>query len=200
MIGPLTYLDAALIAVAFISGLLALYRGLSRELLAVVSWIIAGIVGLYFWLAQDALANDLAAQMGVENPIIAKAVLSLAAGLLTLVFVHLLTARISDSILDSPIGMVDRILGFIFGVLRGLVLVVIPYMAYIAYVPDENNHVDFVRNARSLPLIHSTGEALKGVLIERIVPIFEKADGQRPPEIQAEPQGGAQPEPQADAN
>lgn len=180
MIGPLTYLDAALIAVALISGLLALYRGLSRELLAVVSWIIAGLVGLYFWFAQDALATDLATQMDVQQPI-AKGVLSLVAALLSLIFVHLLTARISDSILDSPIGMIDRILGFAFGVVRGLVLVVIPYMAYLAYVPDETQHVDFVKNAKSMPIIRSTGDALKGILIERVVPLFEKDEAEVPP-------------------
>ena len=32
MIGPLTYLDIALIAIALLSGLLAMYRGLTREL------------------------------------------------------------------------------------------------------------------------------------------------------------------------
>ncbi len=180
MIGPLSYLDAALIAVAFISGLLALYRGLSREMLAVVSWIVAGLVGLYFWFAQDALATDLASQMGVQQPI-AKGAMSLLAALLTLIFVHLLTARISDSILDSPIGMIDRILGFIFGLFRGLILVVIPYMAYIAYVPDENEHMDFVKNAKSLPLIRSTGDALKGMLVERFVPMFDKASEAAPP-------------------
>ena len=150
-----------------------MYRGLSRELLAVLSWIIAGLVGLYFWFAQDALATDFAQQMEVQQPI-AKGILSLVAAVLTLIFVHLLTARISDSILDSPIGMIDRILGFIFGLARGLILVVIPYMAYLAYVPDETQHVDFVRNAKTMPLIRSTGDALKGILIERVVPIFEK--------------------------
>ena len=41
MVGPFTYLDFALIAVAFISGLLAMYRGFARERLSIVSWICA---------------------------------------------------------------------------------------------------------------------------------------------------------------
>ena len=45
MIGPLTYLDAALIAVALISGLLAMYRGLTREVLSIVSWAVAALAG-----------------------------------------------------------------------------------------------------------------------------------------------------------
>ena len=37
MLGPLTYLDAAVLAIALISGLLAMYRGLTRELLSISS-------------------------------------------------------------------------------------------------------------------------------------------------------------------
>ena len=52
MIGSLTYLDAALIAIAFISGLLAMYRGLTRELLSILSWIIAALAVLYFVISH----------------------------------------------------------------------------------------------------------------------------------------------------
>ena len=50
MIGPLTYLDAALIGITLLSGLLAMYRGLTRELLSILSWIIAAAAVLYFVL------------------------------------------------------------------------------------------------------------------------------------------------------
>ena len=41
MIGPFSYLDVALLAVAFLSGLLAMYRGLTREVLSILSWAVA---------------------------------------------------------------------------------------------------------------------------------------------------------------
>ena len=41
MLGPLSYLDAALIAIALLSGLLAMYRGFTREILSILSWIVA---------------------------------------------------------------------------------------------------------------------------------------------------------------
>ena len=65
-----------------------------------------------------------------------------------LIVVHLITARISDAILDSRVGMIDRVLGFVFGVVRGFVLIVIPYMFYEAFVPDEKQHFPWVRDAR----------------------------------------------------
>ena len=71
----------------------------------------------------------------------------------------------SDAILDSRVGMVDRVFGVIFGVLRGFLLVVIPYMFYQHFIPDETKHFDWVRNSQSLPYLKSTGASLQSVLV-----------------------------------
>lgn len=164
MIGPLTYLDIGLLAVAFISGILAMYRGFARELLSIISWAIAGAAVLYFVLFHKKFAEDMAAQTGTQVPI-AQIAIGAVIFLIVLIIVHLVTARISDAILDSRIGMIDRVLGLIFGVLRGFLLVVIPYMFYQHFIPDETKHFDWVRNAQSLPYIKSTGQSLQSVLV-----------------------------------
>ena len=46
--GILTYLDAALLAIVAISGLVAMYRGFTREVLSILSWVAAGLALLYF--------------------------------------------------------------------------------------------------------------------------------------------------------
>jgi membrane protein required for colicin V production len=89
--------------------------------------------------------------------------------LVVLVIVHLITSRISDTVLDSRIGAIDRILGFAFGVLRGFVLVVIPYMFYESFVPDPRQQAPWVREAISLPYIKSTGDSFR-VMLVRLVP------------------------------
>jgi hypothetical protein len=58
MIGPLSYLDAALLALGLISALLAMYRGLMRELLSIVSWAVAAAAGyLAFKKAQESVSR-----------------------------------------------------------------------------------------------------------------------------------------------
>jgi membrane protein required for colicin V production len=164
MIGPLTYLDAAVLAIALLSGLLALYRGLTREVLSIVSWAVAAGAVLYFVLYHKKIAEEMAQQ--IHAPVqFAQIGIGAIIFLIVLVVVHLITARISDTILDSRIGMIDRILGFGFGVLRGFVLVVIPYMFYESFVPDPKEQVPWVREAKSLPLIKSTGETFKTILV-----------------------------------
>jgi membrane protein required for colicin V production len=163
MIGPLTYLDAALIAVSFISGLLAMYRGLTRELLSIVSWAVAGLAVLYFVLNHKKFAEDIAQQMGAQVAI-AQIAIGSVIFLIVLIIVHLITAWLSDAVLDSSVGMIDRILGFVFGVLRGFVLIVIPYMFYESFIPDPNNQLPWVRESKSLPYIKSTGDSIRATL------------------------------------
>lgn len=187
MIGPLTYLDAALLAVAFISGLLAMYRGFTRELLSIVSWAVAGGATLYFVLFHKQFAKEMADQMGAQLAI-AQIVIGAVIFLIVLIVVHLLTARISDSILDSRVGMIDRVLGFVFGVVRGFVLIVIPYMFYEAFFPDPKQQIEWVREAKSLPYIKSTGNSFRQILV-RYVPSQDKA----PPGTPGEQQGFVNP-------
>lgn len=167
MIGSLTYLDAALIAVGFISGLLAMYRGLAREVLSIVSWLAAAAVGAWIFFTKKDLSADVAAQTGLP-PQIALAVVALVVALIVLILVHLITARISDAILDSRVGMIDRVLGFLFGVARGFILLVIPYMFYESFFPNEKEHFPWIRDAASLPYIKSAGATIRSILVQYV--------------------------------
>ena len=163
MIGPLTYLDAALIAVCFISALLAMYRGLTRELMSILSWVAAAGATLFFVLNYKKVAEDMAQQLGTQVAV-AQIAIGAVIFLIVLIVVHLITARISDAILDSSVGMIDRILGFLFGLVRGFLLVVIPYMFYASFIPDETQHLPWIRDGLSTPYIRSTGNPIRGVL------------------------------------
>jgi membrane protein required for colicin V production len=162
MIGPLTYLDVAVLAIASFSGLLALYRGLTREILSIVSWGVAAGAGLYFWLNHEAVAREMAQQ--IHAPVLfAQIGISFIIFLIVLVVVHLVTLRISDTILDSRIGIIDRILGCAFGVVRGFAIVLILYMFYVNFVPAEKQY-DFVRNAMARNLLESTSKSVEAAL------------------------------------
>jgi membrane protein required for colicin V production len=131
------------------------------------------------------LAEDLARQF--SNPvqqvhlIIAQVAIGAAVFLVVLIIVHLITAHISDSVLDSRIGAIDRILGFGFGMLRGFILVVIPYMFAVSFVCKDGatramaqgcqpgELPPWVETAQSADLIRRTGNTLFGVL-HRFVP------------------------------
>jgi len=181
MLGPITYLDAALIAVCFISGLLAMYRGFTREMLSIVSWVVAAAAVLYFVLYHKPFAQEMADKMGTQVAV-AQIVVGAVIFLIVLIVVHLITARISDAILDSRVGMVDRVLGFLFGVARGFILIVIPYMFYEAFFPDPNQHYLWVREAKSLPYIKGTGDTVRLMLEQYMPSSLTAPSGEQPPD------------------
>jgi membrane protein required for colicin V production len=177
MLGPLTYLDAALIGICALSGLLAMYRGLAREVLSILSWVVAVAAVGYFVFFHKPAAEQLAQQFNAPT-IVAQVVTGAIIFLLVLIVVHLITARISDSILDSRIGMIDRIFGFGFGVLRGFLVVMILFMFYEEFFPDEKNQYAWVREAKSSPYLRSAGRPIKIALTNLVQRISSKSEQQ----------------------
>ncbi len=175
MIGPLSYLDIGLLGLAFLSGLLAMYRGFAREVLSIVSWAVAGGAGAYVWLKQAGLAAEMTQSLSLPHPLIASVGLSAAAFLITLVVVHLITSRMSDAILDSRIGVIDRSLGFVFGAVRGFMIVLIPYMFYSVYGPPEKDQFDWVKKSVFRSTLDRSSAALKPPLLAVVEKLSSKS-------------------------
>ncbi|MCP4615228.1 MAG: CvpA family protein [Bradyrhizobium sp.] len=154
----LPYLDIVLLAVMLISGLLALVRGFMREVLSIAAWGTAALVTLYSYAKLLPTAKTY-----FGNDTIALAVVVAGTFLGTLIVVSVITVRISDMILDSRIGALDRTLGFLFGLARGLLIVVVAYEFFIWLVP-EKQRPDWVQQAKSRAVLDASGEWLKGLL------------------------------------
>jgi membrane protein required for colicin V production len=163
MLGPLTYLDAFLIAICLISGILAMYRGLSREVLSILSWGVAAGATAYFVMFQKAMAEDIAKQIGGGPVLVVQLGVGALIFVIVLLIVHLFTTRISDAILDSRVGLIDRIGGFLFGVARGFVIVLVLFMGYHKFFPEKDQHM-IATKAKSRPMLLSAGRALEAPL------------------------------------
>jgi membrane protein required for colicin V production len=80
-----------------------------------------------------------------------------------LILVSIISVRISDRVVDSSAGAFDRSLGFLFGLVRGLVLVGICYLFYGWIIPTDKQE-DWVRNATSLPAIRWVANTITNYL------------------------------------
>jgi membrane protein required for colicin V production len=169
MIAGLSYLDLAVAVIIALSGIVAMYRGLTREVLSILSWVAAAGACVYFVLRHKAEAQLVADQFNAPL-LVAQVAVGGIIFLIVLIVVHLITARISDTVLDSRVGAIDRILGLAFGVVRGFVLVVIPYMFYEAFVPNPEQQHPWVRQAVSTPYIKTTGESFRIMLVRMVPP------------------------------
>src|ERR1700739_1642472 len=155
---PITLLDLVLLAVMLVSGLLAMVRGFMREVLSIAAWGAAALVTLYAF--QKLLPT---AKTYFNNDTVASIVVIAGVFIGTLIVVSIITVRISDMILDSRIGALDRTLGFLFGLARGLLIVVVAFLFFSWLVPDKQRP-DWVTGAKSRTVMDSTADWLKGLL------------------------------------
>jgi membrane protein required for colicin V production len=179
---PITLLDIILIAVMLISALLAMIRGFMREVLSIAAWVIAALVTLYSFSKLLPLAKGY-----FNNDIVAYAVVIGGTFLGTLLVVSVITVRFSDMVLDSRIGALDRTMGFLFGLGRGLVIVVVAFLFFAWLVPDRSQP-EWVRRAKSRVVLQETGDWLMSMLPEDLdATISKRLKKTKPEEEESQP-------------
>lgn len=129
-----SWVDWAIIAVIVISGLISLKRGFVREALSLVIWVVAGTIA---WLFGGALAVHLVDY--IETPsariIAACAILFVA----TLMVGALASFLLGQLVRATGLTGTDRLLGMVFGVARGALLVVV-LVGLLSLAPVQHDH------------------------------------------------------------
>ncbi len=152
----ITLFDVVVIAVVLISAVLAMVRGFVREVLAIASWLIAAIATFYLYeLLRDVI------QPYVENETLATIISVAVIFIVVLVIVTYITMKVADVVIDSRVGSIDRIFGFIFGALRGLLLVVVAYVLFDWFVEEQPA---WIENAETRPLVADLSDRLIEIL------------------------------------
>ena len=180
-----TTLDILLLVVMLISGLLAMIRGFMREILSIGAWGIAAIAALVLYGRLAPIVKSYANLGDTATNSVAAAIVFLV----TLLLVSIITARISDLVLDSRVGALDRTLGFLFGLGRGLVIVVVAFL-FFAWLVPERSQPEWVRGAKSKVVLQSTGQWLMSMLPDDPESTILKRLKRQKPEDQEPPDSG----------
>jgi membrane protein required for colicin V production len=185
---PFSWLDVILVIIMLVSGFLAMVRGFTREVLSIFSWAMAAVAALYLTPRYSSVLSPY-----IDNPTVAMIAFAAGVFLITLIIVSLITFRISDRVLDSRVGALDRTFGFLFGLARGFLLVAIVFILFSALARDQPA---WILEARSYPILKQTQ-----VAIESLIPANPEQYLPTKPE---KPEGqpgtpGAQPESPSDA-
>ena len=151
-------LDYLLFGIMFVSGLLAMARGFVRELLSLAAWAAAGAAG-YQAIKTKKIMDLATPHFDPAKPALAQIAVFTAVFILVFIVFNVVGLRASDKVVDSRVGALDRSLGFLFGLVRGLVLVAICYLFYGWLVPAEKQE-EWVRNAETLPAIRFVSQAI----------------------------------------
>ena len=155
---PLEIADIVIVIVLVISGLLAYFRGLVREVLSLATWIGAALAAGYSFPYAQPYARDL---IGVK--IVADIVTGLVLFVAALIVLTLLNHVISGRVKESALGAIDRGLGFMFGVVRGALLVSVAYIAATWFwTADELS--PYIGNAKAMPYVQQGADLLRKVV------------------------------------
>jgi membrane protein required for colicin V production len=153
-----SYLDLAVLGIVLVSALLSMMRGFTREVLAIASWVAAAAAAYYFYPMVMPYLTPY-----IHKEVIAQAAAAAIVFFVTLIVVSLFTVRLSDAILDSRIGALDRSLGFVFGVARGFILAVLAFAIFNGLV-SEKQQPEWIKNARTRPVLTETRDRIVALL------------------------------------
>ncbi len=127
-----TVVDAGVAVIALLSGVLAYSRGFTREMFALAGWAGAAVAAYYIAPMLEPLIREAPV---VGTYLAASCVISMVAAFTIVVAAALLilsmfTPLVSGLVLDSMLAPIDRLLGFVFGIARGLVLIAVVFLIY----------------------------------------------------------------------
>jgi membrane protein required for colicin V production len=153
-----SYLDLGLIVIILVSALLSMVRGFTREVLAIGSWAAAAAAAYFFYPNLVPYVSPYIHKEPLPAVISAAVIFFVA-----LIIVSILTVRISDAILDSKVGALDRSLGFLFGAARGFLLGVVAF-AIFNWLVAEKQQPEWVKEAKTRPILMETADRVIAML------------------------------------
>jgi membrane protein required for colicin V production len=132
----LTILDLSVFGIVLVSGLLALMRGFVREVFSLAAW-----TGAYFAATQYYALAEPWARHWVKNKTGATALAAIIVFILALTILSLAGYFLAKLIRGRALTAIDRSLGFVFGVVRGVLIVCLCYLG-ASYIPWLNLNVE----------------------------------------------------------
>ena len=159
---PINVTDLVILALLLISGLLALSRGFVKEVLSIAGWVMAAFAALtWFPMIQVFI------QRYVDQALIAGGAAFVIIFVVVLTLASFLSSAISRRVQGSEIGILDRSLGFLFGLARGVFVIALAYLVLVQFIAPVDQP-DWLRQARAMPAVEYSATMLARLAPEDI--------------------------------
>jgi len=152
-------------------------RGFVREVLSIASWIVAAGAAYLLYKPLVPLVSPY-----IESDTVARVIAAAVVFVIAVIVASYVTTKISDYVIDSRVGAVDRVFGLLFGAARGVLLLVIA-LAFFDWLVSKPP--SWVADSRSAPVLTALGSRLMDALPAdaetKLMAFFHKDDNGAPP-------------------
>lgn len=151
--------DITVIIILLVSGGLAFMRGLVREVFALGTWVGASAAAVFLYpLVKPLVAAHIKNEMAVD------AATGLGIFCAALIILIPLGNFFASMIKGETLTAIDRSLGFVFGLVRGLLFLCLFYLCVTFLWSDPEKFPDWLASAKSRPLLSYGAEVLKNLV------------------------------------
>lgn len=161
-------LDGFVSIIIFLSAFLAMMRGFARELLSLLSWILAGTLS---YIAYSPTLPFI--EYYILNHVVAVVATISMLFLIALFMLSIVAMKIADLIVGSRIGALDRTLGFAFGVVRGVLILAVA-MLFLNGLITTTNRPTWIANAKTTPILDAIGSTIWSVIPQKLLQKLDK--------------------------
>ena len=155
-----TILDFIFILVVILSSVFAYNGGIIEEFISICIWIGTAFLTKYVspfvepkfadLIGESSLASALAAYISVFVVIIMLA--------------SFLNKKFTSHVHRSNFGSIDKSLGFLFGFVRGILIMAVVYIIVLWFIPEKSSRPNWIDNAKSKPILKITSMFISSLL------------------------------------
>ncbi len=145
--------DLVILSIILISAFFAFFRGISLELLSISGWILS-FLGAYKY--GNNFVNFF--NKFINNILISTGLSYFIFFIIIFIIFSFITKKLSIYVKESYVGILDKSLGFFFGILRGYILVGLCFFGFDYFY--QGKKLDFIDNSKIVPIIKITNNTI----------------------------------------
>jgi membrane protein required for colicin V production len=151
--------DLVVLSALGLFAIFGLLLGFVGVVLLAARWVGASLITMWGFVFVQKLARQL-----ISTPLIADVVAGVGLFVISLIVLSIISHAIGTLIRKSSLNALDRTLGFIVGIVGGIAVIALTYLAFAQWIwTTPADRPDWVRQARTLPLVEATADFLRGL-------------------------------------
>jgi len=161
-------LDVVILILVGISGLIALSRGLIKEVLSIIGWVLSALAVV--WLLP--FFTKITSQY-IDSGLISGIVSAIFILILFMVIWIIVTDNMVGKIRNSKLSGIDRVLGLFFGIMRAFLLIILINILVSWCIP-ENHQPEFMQKSKYFKIAGNFAKPIENLIPQETLDVIKK--------------------------